>query len=83
MDKGFYGLIGERLSHSISPLIHAIIFKKLGIDGCYHIFEVERGKLPVAVDGLKALGAKGVNVTIPYKESIMENLDFVSGEAKR
>jgi shikimate dehydrogenase len=78
-----YGLLGEKLGHSISPLIHSIVFKKLQKDSFYHLFEVKREELPTVVKGLKSLGAKGVNVTIPYKTDIMNWLDKISDEARR
>lgn len=81
-DVKLYGLIGEKLGHSFSPAIHSIIMQKLGIKGCYHLFEIERDSLSRALDGLKHLNIKGVNVTIPYKVEAMEYLDEVSREAK-
>lgn len=78
-----YGLLGERLSHSISPQIHSAIMELSGTKGCYHIFEVQRQSLSDAVRGLKALGAAGANVTIPYKSSVMEHMDDISAEAQR
>ena len=78
-----YGLLGEKLKHSISPKIHSLIFKEGNIQGYYHLFEVEKENLGSAVEGLKALCAKGVNVTIPYKVSVMEYLDEISIEAKK
>ncbi|TDT61972.1 shikimate dehydrogenase [Fonticella tunisiensis] len=77
-----YGLIGERLGHSYSPIIHREILKEIKMDGCYHLFEVKREDLKDALYGLKALGAKGVNVTIPYKVEVMKYLDALSGEAE-
>lgn len=79
--KQLYGLLGESLKHSISPKIHSLIFKELNLDGCYHLFELQRDDLKNAVYGLKALGAKGVNVTIPYKIPIIEYIDELSPEA--
>lgn len=79
----FYGLIGEKLSHSFSPIIHSIIFEEINMKGCYNLFEVKNEDLKDAVYGLKALGAKGVNVTIPYKLDVMRYLDNISKEAQR
>lgn len=76
-----YGLLGESLGHSLSPIIHKEIFDFLGIQAYYHLFEVERGKLGAAVTGLKVLGAAGVNVTIPYKSEVMQYLDHITPEA--
>jgi shikimate dehydrogenase len=78
-----YGLIGEKLGHSISPLIHSIVFDKLKKESFYHLFEVQKDELPTVVTGLKTLGAKGINVTIPYKTDIMCCLDKISDEAGR
>lgn len=79
--KEFFGLLGEKLGHSISPEIHNRIFEELNIEGSYNIFQVKSESLEDAVIGLKALGAKGVNVTIPYKVQVMKYLDSISEEA--
>lgn len=80
--SNLYGLFGEKLSHSISPQIHSLFFKELNMEAYYHLFEVKREDLKTAIDGLKVLGAKGVNVTIPYKVDIMNCIDEISPEAK-
>ncbi|MDR5588823.1 shikimate dehydrogenase [Clostridium aquiflavi] len=79
----FYGLLGEKLSHSISPMIHNKIFSLLNINGAYKIFEVEKNNLSKFTESLKVLKIKGCNVTIPYKEDIMKYLDEISPEAKK
>lgn len=76
-----FGLIGERLGHSFSPMIHSQIFKYMNIDGCYSIFEVERQNLSSVENALKTLGIMGANVTIPYKVEIIKYLDGISKEA--
>lgn len=82
MVKQLYGLLGEKLGHSLSPFIHSCVFEKLKLEGNYHLFEVERRQLENAFKGLKALGLKGVNITIPYKKVSMEYMDEISKEAK-
>jgi len=79
----FYGLIGEKLPHSLSPKIHNMIFNALEIEGAYKLFEVEKEDLGEAVNSLKVLKIRGVNVTIPYKQDVMKYLDFISEEAKK
>jgi shikimate dehydrogenase len=79
--SSLYGLLGEKLGHSLSPAIHSMIFKELNIEAHYHLFEVKPEELVNAVQGLRALGVKGVNVTIPYKTPVMEYLDDISREA--
>jgi shikimate dehydrogenase len=81
--SSLYGIIGEKLGHSFSPIIHSIIFKELCIDGYYHLFEVNNEHLKDTVCGLKALKAKGVNVTIPYKIDIMKYLNDISIESTK
>lgn len=78
-----YGLIGERLTHSMSPQIHSMLMESIGIQGHYSLFQVQKHRLSEAVHGLSALGAVGANVTIPYKVSIIKYLDFLSPEAQK
>jgi len=78
-----YGLIGEKLSHSISPQLHNEIFKKVNIDASYRSIEVPKTEIPGVLDRLKSEGYKGVNVTIPYKTEIMDYLNTVSDIAAR
>ena len=80
--NNIYGLIGEKLTHSLSPIIHSHAFQKSNIDGNYFLFEVEGSELKNVVSGCKALKFKGLNVTIPYKIKIMEYVDEISKEAK-
>ncbi|MGL5353120.1 MAG: shikimate dehydrogenase [Clostridium sp.] len=79
----FYGLLGEKLSHSLSPKIHDLIFKSIGISAGYKLFEVKKENLEKFAEGLKILNIKGSNVTIPYKEDVMKYLDEVSKEGQR
>jgi shikimate dehydrogenase len=76
------GLIGDPVEHSLSPLLHAHLIRALGENCCYHAFRVRSADLAAAVAGLKALGIKGVNVTIPHKEGVLPLLDELSPEAR-
>lgn len=77
-----FGLLGEKLTHSLSPEIHNAVLKSLGVKATYSLFEVEKQNVPNVINSIKTLGITGINVTIPYKETIMEYLDFISEEAK-
>jgi len=55
--------------------MHNEAMKSRGIEGCYLPFEVKPEDIPAAVSGLKALRVKGVNVTIPHKQAVIECLD--------
>ena len=79
----FFGLLGEKLSHSLSPEIHGTIFKSIDKCGEYKLFEIERDKLGEFIEAVKLFNVRGFNITIPYKQEIMKYLDFVSEEAKR
>ncbi|MCI0458777.1 MAG: shikimate dehydrogenase, partial [Gemmataceae bacterium] len=64
-----FGVIGDPISHSLSPLIHNKSMRKLGIDGLYLPFRVPRGTLPDFLKAFERLGVRGYSVTIPHKEA--------------
>ncbi|STO31199.1 Shikimate dehydrogenase [Fusobacterium necrogenes] len=76
-----YGLVGKKLGHSLSPEIHNYIFDKLGVEAEYSLYEIEDGKDILKL--MKEKGIKGFNITIPYKEIVMSQLDFISEEAEK
>lgn len=76
-----YGLVGKKLGHSLSPLIHNYIFKNLKINAEYSLYEVEDSESILGI--MLKEDIKGFNVTIPYKERIIEHLDYISEEAKK
>ncbi|MDQ3940577.1 MAG: shikimate dehydrogenase [Actinomycetota bacterium] len=78
----FVGILGWPLEHTLSPAIHSAAFRFLGMDWAYLVWPVTPDALGDAVAGLRALGALGSNVTMPHKESIVEFLDQVSGDAR-
>ena len=78
----FLGVLGWPLDHTLSPVIHNAAFRRLGLDWVYLAFAVEPERLGVAVDGLRALGALGANVTMPHKEAVIQHLDELSGDAR-
>ena len=77
----FVGVLGWPLEHTLSPVIHAAAFRRTGLDWVYLAWPVPPEALGDAVAGLRALGARGANVTMPHKESIIPFLDGVSGDA--
>lgn len=83
MEKHLYGLIGEKLGHSLSPQIHERIINHLGIKGHYDLYELERERVGDAVKAFKLLGFNGINVTIPYKIDVIQHLDWISEEAEK
>ncbi|PFL20564.1 shikimate dehydrogenase [Bacillus cereus] len=81
--KQLYGVIGNPIGHSLSPVMHNDAFEHLNMDAHYHAFLVEEAALGEAVKGLKALGISGFNVTTPHKVAIMEYLDEVAPLAEQ
>ncbi len=65
-----FGLIGDPVSHSLSPVFWNAAFSAIGLDAVYVPFRVEAARLSAALDGLSAVGVEGINVTIPHKESV-------------
>ncbi|MET3699318.1 shikimate dehydrogenase [Bacillus oleivorans] len=81
MEKVF-GVIGDPIRHSLSPLIHNHSFAKEKMEAVYHAFLVNSEDLESAVRGMKAIGIEGFNVTIPHKEAIISHLDEIDPLAK-
>ncbi len=75
------GLIGEKLSHSVSPLIHTEAQKDMGLNCDYSLIEISKENLKELIIENKG-EYKGFNVTIPYKIQIMKYVDELSEEAK-
>jgi shikimate dehydrogenase len=75
------GLFGYPVEHSLSPAMHNAAFKHMGLDYCYITFSVSPDMLKDAVQAIRALNLKGVNVTVPHKENVMPFLDEISEEA--
>ena len=75
-------LLGSPCRHSISPMMHNKAFESLGLDYRYLAFEVNETTLKTAVEGLKALGARGFNLTMPCKNQMVSLCDELSPAAK-
>ncbi|GGE14186.1 shikimate dehydrogenase (NADP(+)) [Marinithermofilum abyssi] len=76
------GLLGHPVGHSKSPDMHNEAFALTGFNMVYLAYDVSPEKLPQAVEGMRALGFRGWNVTIPHKVAIMELLDELDDSAK-
>lgn len=79
---GLTGLLGSPVSHSISPLMHNEAFRLLGLDYVYLCFDVGTDTLKTAVEGLKTIGIKGFNCTMPDKNLMCELCDELSPAAR-
>ena len=71
------GLIAKPIRHSKSPMMHNTAFEALGLDYVYLVFEVDETDLAPAMAGLRALGVRGFNVSMPLKSAVMPYLDEI------
>lgn len=74
-----YCVIGDPISHSLSPVMHNAAFQEIGHNGAYLAFNVK--DVASAMAGFKGLGIKGASVTIPHKLAVMEFLDHIDETA--
>jgi len=77
------GLIGDPVEHTMSPIMHNAAFKTLGLDYVYLPFKVKSLELRKAVEGMRALNIRGLNVTLPHKVSVMQFLDKIDPLAEK
>ncbi len=70
-----YGLIGNPVGHSLSPPMHEAGYNSLGLEARYLTFEPDPTELQSAIQGADALGVGGLNVTIPFKQDVLELVD--------
>ena len=76
-----FGILGNPLSHSLSPALHKYLLNEISQEGRYHSFEIKKHQLADTINGIKADGFLGFNVTIPYKQTIIPHLSKMDEEA--
>ncbi|MBV1836407.1 shikimate dehydrogenase [Acetobacter estunensis] len=76
------GVIGQPVSHSLSPVLHNYWLARHGIDGAYVPLCVAPEAFDTAIRGLQAAGFRGANVTIPHKEAAFAIADEVNPMAR-
>lgn len=76
-----FGIIGHPIEHSLSPVMHNAVFKEKKLNNLYIAFDVGEKNLKYAIDGAKAAKFCGLNITIPYKISVIKYLDEIDEEA--
>ena len=76
------GILGDPVSHSISPAMHNRAFAELGLPYVYLAFKANQAELVAAVAAMRSLDALGFNVTMPNKTSVLSLLDELSPEAR-
>ncbi len=81
MKKNF-GIIGNPIKHSLSPILHNYWFKKYKIDANYSLIDVEANELSSIVGKIKKGELNGINITLPYKQKIVPHLDILVNDAE-
>ncbi|MFX1375395.1 MAG: shikimate dehydrogenase [Promethearchaeota archaeon] len=74
-------VIGHPIEHSMSPVMWNPALQELGLDYIYVAFDVHPENLEKAINGIRSLGIKGVNVTLPHKKAIIKYVDEVDSLA--
>ena len=80
--KKMFGIIGNPLKHSLSPLLHNYWFEKYKVDANYSVMDVEEKDLGKVVKKIKDKSLNGINVTLPYKQKIINHVDQIVNDAK-
>jgi shikimate dehydrogenase len=75
--RKIFGVIGDPIAHSKSPEMHNDLFKHYNVDALMYPFHIKPDQLKDSINGFKAIGISGFNVTIPHKTTIMPFLDDI------
>jgi len=80
--KKFFGVIGNPVKHSLSPILHNYWFDKYKIDADYSIIESTDKDLPQIIQKIKDGIYSGINVTLPFKQRVINHIDKVINDAE-
>jgi len=78
-----YGIIGDPVEHSLSPVIQNAAFEYFKLNCIYVAFHVKQAELKSAINGIRSLKIHGFNVTMPHKTSILPLIDEVEKTAAK
>ena len=79
----FLALIGNPISHSLSPIMQNAAIQYLGLDLIYIAIPCKNKDLEIVVNALKKMNCKGVNITIPFKQKVFNYCSEISTVAKK
>ncbi|WP_334159979.1 shikimate dehydrogenase [Muricomes intestini] len=77
-----FGLLGEKLGHSLSPEIHKDLLRQQGIVGTYEKYEMNNREVLQILKVMEEENILGMNVTIPYKETVCRLVDVLDSHAE-
>ena len=76
-------VIGNPIDHSLSPKLHNFWLKRNKIDAIYEKKLINEKEIPKLIESIRKTEINGVNVTVPFKNSVIPFLDNLSFEAKK
>ena len=80
-DKNHYLVIGNPISHSLSPVMHNIALREHGIDAEYFAIKLLPEEIPHFIPWMNRDSFKGCNITVPYKSEFLDAVDETDPEA--
>tara|TARA_B100000674_G_scaffold242055_1_gene199106 strand:- start:304 stop:1164 length:861 start_codon:yes stop_codon:yes gene_type:complete len=79
----FLALIGDPVNHSLSPIMHNAAIEYLGLDLIYFSIPCREKDFEIVIKSLSKINCKGVNITIPFKEKVLNYCSKISPLAKK
>ena len=80
--KKKFGIIGNPIKHSLSPVLHNYWFNKYGLDASYSIIEADEKDLKNIIKRIRDKELVGINVTLPFKQKIINKIDQIINDAE-
>ena len=78
----FFAVIGDPIEHTLSPTMHNAAFEHLRLDYVFLAFRVTPDEIERALQGARALGIRGLNITMPHKHAVTEFIDEADATVK-
>jgi len=82
MSKKLFAIIGNPISHSLSPVLHNYWFEKYNIKANYASLDSDEKDIETVVKKIRNKELNGINVTLPYKQKIIQFVDQLVNDAK-
>ena len=82
MKKKVFKIIGNPISHSLSPALHSYWFAKYKILADYKQHEIKESEIEVTLNDVRDGKIDGLNVTLPFKQKVIPYLDILINDAK-
>lgn len=82
MKEKTFAIIGNPLSHSLSPVMHSHWYNKYNVKARYEPIEIEQNEIKNVIEKIKKKEISGINITLPYKQVIIQHLDKIINDAE-